>query len=109
MINLIASGCSVVWSSQRTALLRDIPPLPTLNDPMISGLVYTDKSSVGRARSSFEDESDCPQDNEAYEHFGDAILSYLVTKLIRGSYPRMNPGGATVSRLHNPAKITDVS
>ncbi|KAF8332806.1 ribonuclease III domain-containing protein, partial [Cantharellus anzutake] len=75
-----------------------IPSLPILRDSTISNRVFTDKSFLGKPHSSFEDDADVFPDNETFEHLGDAILGYCVTKLIRSVYPKLNPGGATIVR-----------
>ncbi|CCL98251.1 uncharacterized protein FIBRA_00245 [Fibroporia radiculosa] len=76
-----------------------LPPLPEVKSEQIRLQVYTHRSYYARPTHLFEDLPDDPSpDNEMLEHLGDAVLSLVVTGLIREIYPYLRVGSSTKIR-----------
>ncbi|TFK55402.1 ribonuclease III [Heliocybe sulcata] len=77
----------------------DLPPLPAFKSPEIERQVFTHRSLHGRPSHLFEDSPEDPApDNEKLEHQGDAVLSLVVTDLMREEYPYLRVGPSTKVR-----------
>ncbi|KAI0700620.1 ribonuclease III domain-containing protein [Cytidiella melzeri] len=77
----------------------DLPPLPKIKSDELRKQVFTHRSYFARPTHVFEDSPYDPSpDNEMLEHLGDAVLSMVVTGLLREVYPYLRVGPSTKIR-----------
>lgn len=99
-------------SSYRDMFPAGVPPLPLIQNEHLRKQVFTHRSYHGRPTREFEAHPKDPRpDNESLEHFGDSIIQYCTTVLVRKLYPRLSPGPATVeiaSSIVLPGEGTDI-
>ncbi|KAI0080864.1 ribonuclease III [Panus rudis PR-1116 ss-1] len=76
-----------------------LPPLPDIHDPSLLRRIFTHRSYFARPTHMFEDQPEDPSpDNEMLEHLGDAVLSLVVTGLLREVHPYLRVGASTKIR-----------
>lgn len=76
-----------------------LPPLPHVNSEEYRLQIYTHRSYYARPTHMFEDTPEDPSpDNEMLEYLGDAVLSLVVTGLMREVYPYVRVGPSTKIR-----------
>ncbi|KAI6163203.1 ribonuclease III domain-containing protein [Pisolithus thermaeus] len=75
------------------------PALPPIHSKDIECQVFTHRSYHARPNHVFEDHPRDPSpDNEKYEHLGDAVLCFVVTKILMDNYPLLHVGPSTKLR-----------
>ncbi|KAI5476585.1 hypothetical protein MNV49_007472 [Pseudohyphozyma bogoriensis] len=85
--------------SGRPSIAQVVDKLEMELPPLESKQPFTHTSRYGATKQAFEvPEGSMCYDNETLEHYGDALVNWTASKLIKSLYPRLVPGSSTLLR-----------